>query len=305
MRLRRLVLLDFRKDDLAPQDWAALGALADECVCATSEGPALPELLREADALLVQMGVVVTREMLEAAPRLRYVGVFATSTAYVDAEGGRRGIVVRGVPDYATEAVAELAVALALDHLRDLSGARARAARGDLSEPRVPGRELRSLRVGVLGMGPIGRRVAEIVHHGFGAEVAGWTRTPRPDLEIRALALDEVLARSEVLFVHLALARETRGLLDAARLAALPDGALLVLLSPPGLIELPALVARLEAGTLHLVTDHGDELEPRELERLRSLPTVTLVPPIGYGTREAWDARRAKLLAGLRAFVAR
>jgi len=303
--LRRLVLLDFCEDDLAAEDWRALGELAEVRVRTTLTDPELSEHLRDADALLVQMGVPVTRAMLDAAPRLRYLGVFATSTAHIDAEAERRGIVVQNVPDYATEAVAELAIALALDHLRDLPAARTRAARGDLSEPRVLGRELRSLPVGVLGLGSIGRRVAGIARHGFGSVVLGWNRTRRPDVDIPQAALDDVLARSELLFVHLALMAETRGMLDARRISRLPDGALVVLLSPPALFELPALLARLEAGTLHLVTDHGDELAAPELERLRSLPTVTLVPAIGYGTREAGEARRAKLLAGLRAFVSR
>ncbi len=303
MRLRRLVLLDFSEDDLAAQDWRVLGELAEVQLRTTFSDPELSEHLRVADALLVQMGVPVTRAMLDAAPELRYLGVFATSTAHIDAEAERRGIVVRNVPDYATEAVAELAIALALDHLRDVSSARARAARGDLSEPRALGRELRSLRVGVLGLGPIGRRVAQIARHGFGAEVLASSRTRRPDLDIPQAELEEVLARSELLFVHLALTAETRGLLDARRISRLPDGALVVLLSPPALFELPALLVRLEAGTLHLVTDHGDELSPGDAERLRSLPSVTLVPPIGYGTREAWDARRAGLLAAIRAFV--
>lgn len=304
MRRPRILLLDFLEHDLEPEDWEELAALGEPVRCASGSTD-LARLLGDTEVLLVQLGVAVTRAMLEAAPRLRYVGVFGTSIGRIDAEVTRRGVEVHHVPGFSTESVAELTIALVLDHLRGIGQARERGARGDLSEPRRLGAELRGRRLGVVGLGAIGRRVAEIAARGFGAEVVHWTRTPRPDAPVPRVSLEALLAGSEIVCVHLALCDETRGILDAPRLAHLPEGALLVHLSPLELLDLDALRPRLRGGRLSLVTDHGDELAAEALAALRAEPGCTLFPPIGYATREASSARRARFLADLRAFVAR
>lgn len=305
MRFARIVVLDFEDHHLEPADWSRLSALTAELHRARSTDPELPARLADADGLLVPLGVTVTRAWLDAAPRLRYVGVLGTSKGRIDAEAGRRGITVRNVPGYSTEAVAELATAIILDHLRGLSGARARAAGGDLAEARSGGRELRGRRVGIVGLGAIGRRVAEITSRGFDADVCVWSRTPRPETGLRHVALDELLTRSEIVSVHVALTPETRGLLDARRLACLARDVLLVHLAPPELLDLAALRARLGDGSLHFVTDHGDELDPADLDAVRGSATATLYPPIGYATLEARLALREGFLRELEAFVAR
>jgi len=296
----RIVTLDLVDRDLDPDAWQALGALGP--VVRTRRGdPDLPIHLADADAVLVQLGVSVDRALLAHAPKLRYVGVFGTSMGRIDlAACAARGVVVRNVPGFSTEAVAELAVAITLDHLRGLTDARGRAARGDLAEAPHVGRELRDLHVGIVGMGAIGSRVASILGAGFGADVRHWSRTARAEHAAHAMTLDALLTRSEVVSVHVALTEETRGLLDRTRVAQIPRGALLVHLSPLELLDLDALVERLRVGSLWLATDHGDELAPETLALLRSLDHCILYPPIGYATDRARTARSAGLLAALR-----
>ncbi|MCI0635417.1 MAG: hypothetical protein L0206_16100, partial [Actinobacteria bacterium] len=146
-------------------------------------------------------------------------------------------------------------------------------------------------------------RVAEIAQRGFGADVRYWSRTPRPEAGIPRMELDALLADSEIIGVHLALTPETRGLLDADRIARIGDGALIVHLAPPELLDLQALIPRLRAGSLHFVTDHADEMDRRDVETLSGIDSCTLHPPIGYCTREAQEARRERFIEGLRAFL--
>ncbi len=300
MQPRRIVMLDFADRDLGLEDWQALGALGT-VVRARHDEANVSALLADADALLVQLGVGVDRALLESAPRLRYVGVFGTSMGRIDlAACAARDVLVRNVPDFSTEAVAELSIAIMLDHLRGLTGARRRAEQGDLTEKPALGRELRELPVGIVGMGAIGARVASILDHGFGAEVRHWSRTPRELPRTPRMDLDALLARSEIVAVHLALTDETRGLLDHERLARIPSGALLVHLSPLELFDFDALIDRLREGTLSFVTDHGDELSPDALAILSGSQGCTLYPPIGYATDRARAARIEGLIAGLR-----
>jgi phosphoglycerate dehydrogenase-like enzyme len=302
MRFARILMLDFEEHDFAPEDWRALRALGDELDRCRSSERELHARLAGADCLLVQLGVAVTPALLAVAPHLRYVGVFGTSTGRIDL-AGRRDIAVRNVPGFSTEAVAEFAIGIVLEHGRELSAARGRAARGDFSESVQPGRELRGQRFGVLGLGAIGRRVAEIAQRGFGAEVRYWSRTPRPESGFPRLEFDALLASSDVICVHLALTPETRHLLDAGRLARIQDGALLVHLAPPELLDVQALIARLRVGRLRFVTDHADEMDRRDVEALSGLEACTLYPPIGYCTREAQAARRARFIGDLKGFL--
>ena len=303
VRFARIVMLDFEEHDLEPEDWRALRGLTRELDRCRSSDPELPARLAEADCLLVQLGVALTPRLLDAAPRLRYVGVFGTSTGRIDL-AGRRGIAVRNVPGFSTQAVAEFAVGIVLDHLRGLSSARLRAARGDFSEPAGHGRELRGRRLAVLGLGSIVRRVAEIAQRGFGADVRYWSRTPRPDAGIPRMEVDPLLADAEIVSVHLALTPATRRFLDAGRIARIARGALLVLLAPPELLDLSALIRRLRDGSLYFVTDHADEMEPGDVETLSGTDACTFYPPLGYCTSEAKTARRARFIGDLREFLA-
>jgi D-3-phosphoglycerate dehydrogenase len=296
-------MLGFEEHDLEPGDWRVLRALTDELDRCRSSDPEVRARLAAADCLLVQLGVAVTPDLLDAAPHLRYIGVFGTSTGRIEL-AHRRGIAVHNVPGFSTEAVAEFAIGVVLDHLRDLSGARRRAAHGDHSEPLRHGRELRGRRFGVLGLGAIGSRVAQIARHGFGAEVRYWSRTPRAAAGIPRVELESLLGNSEIVSVHLALTPETRRFLDAERIARIGDGALLVHLAPPELLDLEALLARVREGSLAFVTDHADEMDPRDVESLSGLDSSTFYPPIGYCTREAKAARRARFIDNLREFLA-
>jgi len=301
VRFARIVMLDFEERDFAPEEWRELRSLGHELDRCRSSDPELPARLAQADCLLVQLGVALTAERLAAAPELRYVGVFGTSTGRIGALAP--GVVLRNVPGFSTEAVAEFAVAVVLEHLRGLAAARARGALGDFSEPAQPGSELGGRRWAVLGLGAIGRRVAEIAGHGFGARVRCWSRTPRPELGFPRRELDALLPDAEILSVHVALTDETRGLLDAERIARMAEGALLVHLAPPELLDVPALLRRVQARELHFVTDHADEMDPRAVAALTESEACTLYPPIGYTTREARAARRARFPGDLRAFV--
>jgi D-3-phosphoglycerate dehydrogenase len=240
--------------------------------------------------------------MLDAAPRLRYVGVFGTSTGRIDL-ARRRGIAVRNVAGFSTDAVAEFAVGVMLDQVRGLASARRRAASGDFSEPARDGSQLRGRRVGILGLGSIGLRVGEIVQRGFGARVSYWSRTPRPESGFPSVELDSLLASSDILSVHLALTPQTRGILDAERIARIGEGALLVHLAPPELLDLAALTARLREGRVRFVTDHADEMDARDALALSGLDACTLYPPIGYCTREAKAERRARFIESLTSFL--
>jgi D-3-phosphoglycerate dehydrogenase len=209
------------------------------------------------------------------------------ATSYIDVEAAEAlGIVVRTVPGYGDRTVAEHTMALMLAASRRVTEMD-RAVRAGLWEPLL-GMDLAGKRLGVIGTGGIGATFMGMAE-AFGMEVVAWNRSqPIRALPGRMLPLDELLETSDVVSLHLALNAETRGFLDAARLARMRPEAILVNTARGALIDEAALVRALEAGRLgHAALDVFAE-EPLPLgHAFTRLPNVTLTAHAGYKTPEA------------------
>jgi len=152
---------------------------------------------------------------------------------------------------------------------------------------KVEGVQLAGRTLGVIGLGGIGREVARI-GAGIGMAVIAWNRTPKPDAPVPMVALDELLARADVVSLHLGLSDATRGFLDAARLARLKPGCILINTARGALVDEPALIDALESGRLAHAGLDVFATEPLPAgHQLRRLDTVTLAPHAGFLTGEA------------------
>ncbi len=123
--------------------------------------------------------------------------------------------------------------------------------------------------LGVVGLGGIGREVVRIAR-GIGMEVIAWNRTPRPDAGVPLVDLDTLLARADVVSLHLALDDHTRGIIDAGRIARMKPGAILINTARGALVDEAALVQALGSGRIrHAGLDvfHAEPLEARSPAR--------------------------------------
>jgi D-3-phosphoglycerate dehydrogenase len=177
------------------------------------------------------------------------------------------GVVVANTAGLNAPSVAEWCLGAALAVARSLAWVDGRVRAGDWPQLELPERgstEIAGLRVGVVGFGAVGSRVATLFG-AIGCEVAYWTRRPRPaELAGGAtwMRLDELAARSDVLVVNVSLAAETRGLIDAAVLAELPRGAIVVDASRGGVVDHVALLGAVETGSLRGAAIDVFEREP-------------------------------------------
>jgi len=147
----------------------------------------------------------------------------------------------------------------------------------------------RQRRVGILGLGELGGACAAALA-GLGFDVAGWSRRPKEIAGVTCLSgeagLDEILARSEILVLLLPLTGATENLLDAARLARLPEGAVLLNPGRGGLIDDAALLAALDAGRIGHATLDAFRVEPLPADHpYWAHPRVTVTPHIASATR--------------------
>ena len=151
----------------------------------------------------------------------------------------------------------------------------------------MQGIELKGKTLGLVGLGGIGREMLRLAE-GIGLKTLAFNRSPVADLAVEMVGIDELLARSDIVSLHLALNDGTRHFLDRARLSKLKRSAILVNTARAGLLDEAALVDMLRANRLgHYATDVYSQEPPGADEPLRALERVTLTAHAGYNTPEA------------------
>jgi D-3-phosphoglycerate dehydrogenase / 2-oxoglutarate reductase len=147
----------------------------------------------------------------------------------------------------------------------------------------MQGMELRGKTLGIVGLGGIGREMARLAG-GIGLKVLAWNRTPKPD----TVPLDELLAKSDIVSLHLGLNDQTRGFLGRERLGKTRPGVIIVNTARAGVVDEAALIEMLKSGHVgHYATDVFSKEPPSPDEPLLKTDNVTLTAHAGYNTPEA------------------
>jgi len=259
--------------------------------------------------LLVGTETEVRAVDLDRLPALRVVATCSVGFDHVDVEEAeRRGIWVCSVPDYCVEEVADHALALALSLLRGVVvlDREVRAGGWDWKAAGVL-RRIRGTRLGVIGLGRTGRALVERAS-ALGFEV--WATDPAlTDQQIgatgaRPATLQDLLAACHAVSLHVALTPETDGLLGAAELALMPDGAVLVDTARPQLVDLDALRRELESGRLGGAALDVIPVEPPTDEHPAPVwPRLVVTPHVAWYSAEADEACHTRPVLSVRAVL--
>jgi glyoxylate reductase len=251
-----------------------------------------------ASAIVTDPTVPVDGELLDlAGERLQVVSNFAVGYDNIDTDAIRaRGLRATNTPDVLTNATAELAVALMQATGRRMMETDGILRRGEwvgLEPEQFLGRELSGATVGLVGFGRIGRRVAELLR-GFEPRIVFSARRPMDEAAAehgaQQMALDELLAVSDYVSLHVNLTPATRHMIGAEALARCKPGAILVNTCRGGVVDTAALVEALRHGPLAGAGLDVYENEPAVPAELTALPNTVLVPHIGSATRSTRDA---------------
>ena len=272
----------------------------------------LLERAKDADALLICPTEKLTADVIAALPeRVKIVACFSVGVDHVDlAAAEQRGLVVTNTPDVLSNATAEIALLLMLGAARR-AGEGERLVRADRWNSWSPtfhlGTEITGKRLGLVGMGRIGQITARRAR-GFDMEIHYHNRRPL-DAELAGDAvfhesLEEMLPLCDVLSIHCPLTAETTGLVNAERLALLPDGAIVVNTARGGVVDDEALIAALKSGKLAAAGLDVFNNEPDIHPGYRELENVFLLPHLGSATVETRDAMGFRALDNLDAFFA-
>jgi D-3-phosphoglycerate dehydrogenase len=247
-------------------------------------------------ALVVRSATKVTRRVIEAANDLRVVGRAGVGVDNVDCDAAsERGVVVMNTPTGNSTTTAELAIALMLSLARHIPRADRTTRAGSWEKKTLTGSEITGKTLGVVGLGRIGRIVAERAL-GLRMQVLAFdpyldpTAAPAvPGVEF--VTLDELCARADFLTLHVPLADATRNLISRERLAQMKPGARLVNCARGGLVDEAALLEALDSGRLAgAALDVLEEEPPRQGHPLLGREDVIVTPHLGASSHEAQHA---------------
>ena len=298
-----------------PQDWVSSLQGRVRLLVGPAEPPGfapnLLEQLNEAEGILSMLIDRVDDVLLDSAPRLRVVSNYAVGYDNIDVPScTRRGIPVGNTPGVLTDATADLAMTLLLSCARGTAKA-AMDARSGLWRAWTPagwlGADLRGATLGIIGMGQIGRAVAERAK-GFGLNIVYFK--PQRDRSIesthsaRYLPLEDLLRESDFVSLHCPLTPQTRGLINEAALQKMKRTAVLVNTARGPVVVTDALVRALKEGWIAGAGIDVTDPEPLPAGHpLYDLPSCLVIPHIGsatHGTRRRMAEMACEnLLAGL------
>ena len=307
----KIVILDNFTLNPGDLDDSALGSLGQ--VTSYDRTPVSDILTRAhgADILLTNK-TPLTRTTLSQLPQLKYIGVLATGTNVVDVQAAKDlDVVVTNVPGYGPDAVAQMVFAHILHHSQQLAqhdsavkaGAWSQAA--DFCFTLAPLQSLKGKTLGLIGFGDIGQQVARIAQ-AFDMKVLVHTRHPRLELPagIAWCSLESLLTHADIISLHCPLTPQTDQFINAATLALLKPGALLINTARGGLIDEQALADALNQGRIFAGVDVLSSEPPAADNPLLTAANISISPHNAWATLEARQNLLNIAVANLQAFLA-
>lgn len=243
------------------------------------------------DGLVCLLTNRIDAQLIDSAPGLAFVSSMSVGVDHIDVAAlTERGIPLGHTPGVLVDTTADLNMALLLAAARRIPEADqyVRQGRWEAERPWHPemfvGKDLAGARLGIIGLGEIGQAVARRAA-AFGMAVQAWTRSGRQVNGIGSVSLSQLLATSDFVSVNVALTSDTRNLLDAAAIATMKPGSVLVNTARGGIVDEVALAEALASGHLFSAGIDVFSSEPVRLDNpLLKLPNVVVAPHIGSAT---------------------
>ena len=307
----KIVILDGYTANPGDLSWGSLKELGEVTVYERTRREEIAGRAADADIVLTNK-VVMDREMMALLPRLKYIGVLATGYNVVDIEAAReRDIIVTNVPAYSTESVAQtvfahlLTVTNRTEHYAQQNRLGRWAQTRDFCYWDTELTELAGKTMGIVGLGHIGRRVAEIAL-AFGMQVKAMTSKKAEELPagIQKTELQSLLASADVVSLHCPLTEGTRHLIHRETLRLMKPSAILINTGRGPLVDDEALAEALNEGRLRAYcADVVTEEPPKADHPLLHAPNAFITPHIAWATVEARKRLLQTAIGNVEAFV--
>ena len=310
----KIVVLDGYAENPGDISWSPLETLGELTVydrTALTESPLIAERIGDAE-IAVTNKTPITRAVIDACPNLRTIAVLATGYNVVDTAYARtKDIPVMNVPVYGTDNVAQYAIALLLEACSQVGHHDRSVHAGEWTRSidfcywQKPLIEVSGKTAGIIGFGRIGQAVARILS-AMNVHVLAYSRSERA--EGRALAdyvpLDTLFQKSDFIFLHCPLTPETDGIINAANIAKMKDGVIIINNGRGQLIVEEDLAAALTRGKVAYAAVDVASTEPIAAENpLLHAPNCIITPHISWATKEARERIMQMTADNVRAFM--
>ncbi len=251
----------------------------------------LKELIRDVDAIIVRSGTRVTGEVMEIAERLKIIGRAGVGVDNIDLDAAtRKGVVVMNAPTGNTISAAEHTIGLLFALARNIPQAYNSLLRGEWNRKKFTGTEIYGKTLGIIGLGRVGAHVARCAL-GVGMKVIAYdpfiSRERAENMGVEMVEFEELLARSDIISLHVPLTPHTRYLIGEKEFEKMKDGVMIINSSRGGVIDEKALMAAIERGKVKGAALDVFEEEPPRDRSLLKFPQVIATPHLGASTLEA------------------
>lgn len=259
----------------------------------------------DADVIMIA-NMPLSGEVIRACKNLKFIDVAFTGVDHVDLDAAREmGVCVSNAAGYSTQAVAELAICMMLSLLRNVPALGERCRQGATKDGLV-GSELGAKTVGIVGTGSIGLRTAKLLQ-AFGCTVLAYAPRPKPDAKgiVEYVDLETLLRTCDILSLHCPLTEQTRGLIDAQRIALMKPSALVINVARGPVVDSAALASALNEGRIAGAGIDVFETEPplpKDHPLLHSKNTL-VTPHVAFASQQSMQTRAKIVFENIRRFM--
>jgi len=278
-------------DPLAEEGIGIIKEFCDADVRTDLTEDQLVEIIGDYDALLVRSGTEVTARVIEAGARLKFIGRAGAGVDNIDCDAAtRKGIIVANAPEGNTLAATEHTMAMMLSLARNIPQANASLKKKEWKRSKFMGVELNEKTLGIVGLGRIGREVAQ---RALAMEMRCVAYDPfiskerAAEIGVELMTLDELFRVSDVITVHTPLIKETRHVINEKSIATMRDGVRIINCARGGIIDEKALAEAIKSGKVAGAAVDVFEDEPPMSSPLLELDRVITTPHLGASTVEA------------------
>jgi len=286
--MKKAVFIDYKQGELPKEVFERIAKNFNKIKFVMRDDVDILSKVKEADAFFVKIFTKVDKELIDASPNLKYIGVCSTAFDTIKVNYAKeKGIVVCNLGGYSTEAVAEFFFAVLMEHLRELERAKTQAKKENFDFQDFMGLELKDKTLGVIGAGKIGSRIAQI-GLGFGMKVLYFSRKNKPVIDKMGavkVELDEALSQSDFISLNLVLNTETKNIISKDKIVLIKKGCIFINLAPPNLIDEQAMMEAAKRGKLTFIFDHADDT--KFAKEFLATPNCIVYSPVAFRTKQA------------------
>lgn len=271
----------------------------------TADAAKMIEQAKNADALIIA-NMPLPGNVIAQCDKLKFIDVAFTGVDHVGLDAAKaKGIAISNASGYSNEAVAELVIGMVLDIARNIRQVEARCREGK-DKTGLVGWEIKGKTVGIIGLGNIGSRSAELFH-AFGAAVLAQSRTKKASVPeyIEQVSQEELLRRSDIVVLHCPLNDSTRGMINAEKLAMMKPTAILVNVARGPVVVAQDLADALNSGTIAAAAiDVFDKEPPLDLnEPLLNCKNCLVTPHVAFASQQSMSLRAEIVFDNLASWI--